>query len=163
MEYTSRVGPHRLPDGSRHVGLVDVLCDPSVRHDMPVLDLEETVVDVALEAGAHAGEVELEIEACPLLREVFLELFDRRAKQERPRLGWVGVTLAWQRAELDTPDPCVGRPDGNGPDACIGQVGRVDFDRGQWASGPTFFLSASCSASKPSSAHLMRTGNLLTP
>jgi hypothetical protein len=99
-----RVRPHRLADRSGHIGLADVLCDSTVRYDVPVLDLEQPVVDVALKARARPGEVERQVEARPLLREVLLELLDGGAKEWCAGFGRVYVRLPRQRTELYATD-----------------------------------------------------------
>jgi len=158
-----RIGTHGLTDGACLIGLADVLGELAVRGDVTVRHLTESIVDLLLEVGGHPGIVERQVEVVALPGEVLLELADGIPEVRWPRLRWVGVTLVRERAELDPTDAVDGRPDGDGPDAGVGQVSRVNLDRVQCVASGAPFFNASCKASNPSSAHLMRTGNLLTP
>jgi len=60
---------------------------------MAVPDLQELIVDLLLEVRRYTREVEIEVEGAPGLREVLLQLLDRRAQLRRPGLGWVGMSL----------------------------------------------------------------------
>ncbi len=138
-----RVGAHGLTDGPRLIGLPDRSSDLAVRGDMPVLDGQEMVVDLALEVGSRSGEVQLQVEGSEVLAEVGLELGDRVLQVLGPIFRRVRMTLPRQRTELDPTNARRGRPDGDGPGSRPGQVGGVDLDRGQFGSPPASFLSAS--------------------
>jgi len=89
----NRIGTHRLPHGSRLVRLPDVPRELTVGRHMAVPDLQELIVDLLLEVRRYTREVEIEVEGAPGLREVLLQLLDRRAQLRRPGLGWVGMSL----------------------------------------------------------------------
>ena len=89
---TYRPGLIRLSDLSR---------DLSIRRHMAVWDRQKLVVDLALKLRRHAGEVERQVERCPLFGKVRLQLFDGRAQLGWPDLFRIRVTLAGKWTEFD--------------------------------------------------------------
>ena len=157
------IGSDGLTDRTRHVGLADVPRDLTVRGDVPVLDVEQPAIYVMLEARRRSCEVEREIERLPLFGEISLELVHGLPEVVGPGVLRVGMVFARQSAEFDAADPRRRHPDGDRARASVREVCRVDLDPSQCGPSDACFFKASWRASKPINAHLMRTGNLLTP
>ncbi len=66
-----------------------------------MLQLEQLVVDLALEGRRHTGEVERYIEGGPLLGEVRLQLLDGVAQLRWPCILGIRVTVPRKWTELD--------------------------------------------------------------
>lgn len=163
----NRIRTDGLPHRPSLIGLAHLPGDLTVRCHMPVRHSDKSIIHHALELRGHAGEIQAHVEGGPVFGEVLLQLLDSMSQLLRPLLLGVRMAISGQRTEFDPANSKPGRPDSEGADPGPRQVRGVDFDRrGQFSSppeSPSSFLRASCSASKPRSAHLMRTGNLETP